>query len=565
MTELDDLQHGDGEANADDLRGKLRKILLFRLMLAVFFLALTLAVQSHRNEDLLSVRLLPLYLFSCVLFLFTILGGLTIQRVKSLVWFSWCQLIFDIGAVTMLVFLSGGVESSFSFLYMLVIISSALLLYRRASLFTASACSLVYGMLLDLQYFGWISPLQIVSGPVQIRDSGAYFFSLLMNIAGFYLVGFLAGYLAEELKKSSRRVREHERNLRHLATLHQSIVRSMTSGLLTIDRGGQIIFSNTACQETLGLDGDDINGRALKSFFPDIDVSQLPTSIGPSCRSARMETTYTRPSGRTITLGYSTSLLQKENGEPFGWVIIFRDLTQLKAMEEHMQRMERLVIAGKFAAEVAHEIKNPLAAMSGAVQMLQSDLRENPLHARLMGIVEREIGRINKLVTDFLWLTKSPPQAAHVANVSVCPVIDEIIALLEAKNQVTPSHTIRTEFLSEPVSAVDPHHLRQIFWNLFVNALEAMPDGGELTILVSGNSENGNMRETRIDVADTGCGIPDSVRKRIFDPFFTTKSSGTGLGLSIVYQLVEKAGGRIEVDANHSGTGTVFSLFFPSL
>lgn len=534
-------------------------------MLAVFFLALTLAVQSHRNEDLLSVRLLPLYLFSCILFLFTILGGLTLQRVKNFVWFSWCQLIFDICAVTMLVFLSGGIESSFSFLYMLVIISSALLLYRRASLFTASACSLVYGILLDLQYFGWISPLQIVSGTAQTRDSGAYFFSLLMNIAGFYLVGFLAGYLAEELKKSSRRVREHERNLRQLATLHQSIVRSMTSGLLTIDRGGQIIFSNTAGQETLGLEGDDINGRALKSFFPDMDISQLPTSIGLNCRSARMETTYTRPSGRTITLGYSASLLQKENGEPFGWVIIFRDLTQLKAMEEHMQRMERLAIAGKFAAEVAHEIKNPLAAMSGAVQMLQSDLKENPLHARLMDIVEREIGRINQLVTDFLWLAKGPPKAANVENVSICPVIDEIIALLEAKNQITPSHTIRTDFKSEPVSAVDPHHLRQIFWNLFVNALEAMPDGGELTISVSSHSENGNKGETRINVADAGCGIPDTVRKRIFDPFFTTKSSGTGLGLSIVYQLVEKAGGRIEVDANQSGTGTVFSLFFPSL
>ena len=172
--------------------------------------------------------------------------------------------------------MTGGIESSFSFLYMLVIISSALLLYRRGSLFTASACALVYGLLLDLQYFGWISPLQLVAGTGQERDSGTYFFTILMNIAGFFLLGFLAGYLAEEVQRYSLRVREREKDLSKLATLHRSIVQSISSGLLTVDLNGRIIFSNNAAQEILGIKSGEIAGRSVTELFRAIDISQFP-------------------------------------------------------------------------------------------------------------------------------------------------------------------------------------------------------------------------------------------------------------------------------------------------
>ncbi|MCE5334220.1 MAG: PAS domain S-box protein [Desulfobacteraceae bacterium] len=555
-----------GRSDDGLMRGKLKKLLLFRLMLAVFFLALTLAVQGHRNEDLLGAKLLPLYVFSCILFLFTIIGSLSLQRFKSLVGFAWCQLLFDIGAVTVLVYLSGGIESPFAFLYLLVIVSSALLLYRRGSLLTASACSLTYGLLLDLQYFGWISPLRIVDESAQARHSGVYFFNLLIYIAGFYLVGFLAGYLAEELLKSSRTVRERDRDLRHLGALHRSIVESMTSGLLTIDLQGRIMFSNTAGQEILGLDRGRIEGHSLDGLFASVAVPQLPPGALAQGRSPanRAETLYIHPSGRTMSIGYSHSLLTNETGEPSGWVFIFRDLTRIKEMEEHIQRTEHLALAGKFAAEVAHEIKNPLAAMSGAVQMLREELNSEPIQSRLMGIVQREIARINELVTDFLWLAKGSPKPGEVETVQVCPAIEEILALLKAKNRITSSHAIRTDFRDRPSLLFDPNRLRQILWNLFLNALEAMPEGGEL--LIAASVEGINESETsvaRIDIGDTGCGIAEEVKGRIFDPFFTTKGSGTGLGLSIVYRLVQESGGRIEVNPRPSGNGTVVSLFFP--
>ncbi len=550
-------------------RGKLKKLLFYRLILAVLLLLLTIAVES-RKEDLLSAHLRPFYLFSCILFIFTIIGALGLERVRKLVRFAWLQLLFDIGAVTVLVYFSGGVDSPFSFLYILVVISSALLLFRRGSLLTASMCSVVYGTLLDLQFFELIHPLNIASRAAVGRESGNYFLNILANIACFYLVGFLAGYLAEELYKSGEQVREHAREFHQLSTLHRSIVQSMTSGLLTIDSEDRIVFLNNAGQDILGVRREDITGRRVEKLIAGLDIARLREPAPPGARGrcaphTRMEVLYKSPSGQEIHLGYSVSVLQSQDGEPFGWVLIFTDLTQLKEIEEHMQRTERLAFAGRIASEIAHEIKNPLAAMSGAVQMLQGELGPDPFQSRLTGIVEREIKRINELVTDFLWLSRGFSKSEHPEEVAVCATIQDILSLLKAKNQVAESHLIRTSFEAFPSLDIDPHHLRQILWNLLINGLEAMPEGGELFISVRPfPGAEPAAWEARIDIADTGCGIAETARKRIFDPFFTTKATGTGLGLSIVYQLVERAGGWIEANPNPSGRGTIFSIFFQS-
>ncbi len=565
------------------LRGKLKKLLLYRLILAVFFLSLNLAVQSSRNADPFSSILWPLYIFSCILFVFTILGALSLRKVRQLGRFAWVQLVFDVCAVTVLVHMTGGIESSFSYLYMLVIISSAVLLNRRASLLTASACTLSYGLLLDLQYFGWISPLQLVTVSGQQRDSGAYLFSILMNTAGFFLVGFLTGYFAEELRRSGHRVREREKDLSKLAILHGCIVRSMSSGLLTVDLDGRVIFSNNAGEQILGRKSEQLAGLPVTELFSAIDMPGLardPAKRGAK-PPARLETVYNHPAGSKITIGYSASILQNEHLEAFGWIISFIDMTKLKAVEEHIQRMERLVIAGRFAAEIAHEIKNPLAAMSGAMQLLQGEVGQNELNKKLTAIVLREIERINGLVGEFLWMAKGSPRSTQVEDVAVCPVIEEIIALLRAQKQLAATHTIRTDFEAAPTVAIDRDHLQRVLWNLLVNALEAMPQGGGLSIRVcaidqADEASPDNARPltrrhqkkggevVRIDVGDTGGGISEEALKRIFDPFFTTKSNGTGLGLSIAYQLVEEAGGRIEVSGSKPGDGTVFSLFFPA-
>ena len=556
---------------APSLRQKLQGVLWFRLLLAILFLVVTILVQSRREGDLLSAQLQPLYLLSCILFTFTILAGFSLRKTKNLATFAYVQLLFDVGAVTFVIYLSGGVDSPYPFLYMPVIISAGLLLFRRGGLLIASACSLAYGALLDLQFFQWIEPLQIVYEAARPKDSGVYFHSILMAVTVFFVMAYISGYVAEELERSSAQLELQRRDHQQLEMLHQNIVHSMNSGLLTINGEGRIRFANRAAQDILGLHPGELIGRSFEDLFPDIRCEswpQLPPSSFPPTSSeivSRQEIQYHRPSGDLLCLGYTVSALQHELEEGAGWIFIFQDLTRLKAMEERVQRVERVDFAGKIAAEIAHEIKNPLAAMSGAVQMLQRNLRGDSVEARLMQIVEREIQRINELVIDFLWLAKGSRKPEKTEPIAVCSVIEEMLMLLKSREKVNPGQRLDTRFECSPVVNMDPQHFRQILWNLLVNALESMPDGGDLTISVApANGSGGNgLREARIDVRDTGCGIPEEVRQRLFEPFFTTKKTGTGLGLSIVYQLVETAQGRLQVSPNHP-TGTTFSLFFPS-
>jgi two-component system, NtrC family, sensor histidine kinase PilS len=529
---------------------------------------LTLLVQTHRAEDLLSGQLRPLYSFSVILFLFTIVAALGLKRARDLRKFAYVQLIFDVEAVTFLVYLSGGVESLFSFLYMPAIISGAVLLHRRGSMVSATASALSYGLLLDLQYFGWIAALQVVGPPSQARDIGAYFHSILMNIAGFYLTAFLSGYLAEQLRKSSQQVRDQKREFHQLEVLHRNITQSISSGLLIISPNGQVLFSNDAAQKILNLASEHIDGAPLKRIFPTLDILTWPdvtsaTSPGTPQILARKEIVYTRPAGDELCLGYSVSFLKKDNGAAGGWVFVFQDLTRLKSMEEHLQRMERMAYAGKMAAEIAHEIRNPLAAISGAAQMLQGEMTRGSFHAKLMNIVSREVQRIDNLITDFLWLAKGAQRSEKKEEVSVCALIEEVFALLKAGDKVSEGHRLEKVFESSPVFVMDPQHLRQVLWHLMVNAVEAMPEEGALTVRVA--APNANLvpeLKTLIEITDMGSGISEEDRERVFEPFFSTKKSGTGLGLSIVYQVMENLGGRIELRSD-SESGTSVTLFFP--
>ncbi|MDY0038982.1 MAG: ATP-binding protein [Desulforhabdus sp.] len=553
--------------HAPPLTRKLKSLLLFRLLLGLLFLILTILVQSRHQWDFLAARLQPLYFFSIAIFLFTIVAAITLNRVQNLKRFAYLQLFFDVATVTTLIFLSGGVESIFSCLYMPVIISAALLLNRPGSLWTASMCSIAYGILLDLQYFKWIVPLEVVSGTSYVHDSGFYFHSLLMNIAAFYLVAYLSGYLAGELQKSSAVVKEQRKDLRELEALHRNTVRSINSGLLTIDRSGTILFSNPASLEILDLKHDQIEGRSIQELLPSFTPPIQPP-VG-SCHNEkssltmnRMELFHRRPDGKELCLGYTTSVLHSDNGQASGWVFIFQDLTRLKAMEENMRRMERLAYVGNIAAEIAHEIKNPLASISGAVELVQDDLKDDPTQTRLFNIMLREIQRIDELVNNFLLLTRGARNRAEKSAVAVVDTIQDILALLRARRKISFSHEVTTSFEIRPHVLIDPNHFHQIIWNLVVNALAAMPAGGELFIRVVGVRRGSDADHFRIDVRDTGAGIAEEILEKMPEPFFTTKENGTGLGLSVVYQLVENSGGSIEV-SRPNGAGTTFSLFFP--
>lgn len=546
------------------LPSRLQGLLLVRLLLAVLFLTLTVVIQVRKSGSFLAVQLEPLYLFCAILFAYTIVGALSLKRVKYLERFAYQQLFFDVAAVTTLIYLSGGVDSIFSFLYLPVIIAAALVLYRRGSLWVAAVASVAYGVLLDLQYFNWLQPLYLT--PVLFPSTAieTYFYALLMNLVAFFLTAYVSGYLAEELEHSRSQVVRQRRDLSRIEALHQHIVSSMTSGLLTLDRSGLIIYANPEAERILALESGALTGRSIGDLFPDMGPVIRSATVAGSERSERHELLYRAVDAEPTWLGYTLSALHMDPRAetPAGWIVIFQDLTQIKSMEEHLRRQEKMAFAGKVAAEIVHEIKNPLASMSGAVQLLRSDLVHDPVQIRLTGIVSREIERVNQLVTSFLWLAKGSQQV-HPESTALNDTIQEVLDLMTTRDSFQSAHRLHCSFELEPLVWLDPDHFRQIIWNLMLNGLEAMPHGGDLTIRVLRIAGDGQRPdEVRLDVQDQGPGIPVELEDRIFEPFFSTKEKGTGLGLSIVYQLVDQAGGRLAVDST-VGLGTTFSIFFP--
>jgi two-component system sensor histidine kinase PilS (NtrC family) len=228
---------------------------------------------------------------------------------------------------------------------------------------------------------------------------------------------------------------------------------------------------------------------------------------------------------------------------------------ELRALETHLKRVQKLASMGEIAAGMAHEIKNPLASLAGAIQLLQSDLPYNPQHRKLMQIVMRETSRLSELISNFLMFARPPAGSRRAVNLS--EAVMEIVTLFEKDASRTAQVTIETSLEDNLWIEIDPVHFRQVFWNLLLNAAEAIEGAGRITLIVAARRNT----QVVLQVADDGCGIaPDHVQ-HIFTPFFTTKSRGTGLGLSMVHSILESYDSRIDVDSD-PGSGTVFTVIF---
>jgi two-component system sensor histidine kinase PilS (NtrC family) len=262
--------------------------------------------------------------------------------------------------------------------------------------------------------------------------------------------------------------------------------------------------------------------------------------------------TFRKKDGTEGYLGFSVSSLRAPDGKILGNLLIFQDLTALKIMESHIKRVEKLAAVGEMAAGIAHEIKNPLASMTGSIQLLDKQFDMTPVSGKLMQIVLREADRLNTLVNDFLLFAR--PTSGKAEPVELGPAIGETLALFEKDAAWGQRITVAQELGPNVWTRMDPKHLRQILWNLLLNAAEATNGNG--TVRVKCESSHGM---ARVEIADNGSGMSEETQKQIFNPFFTTRTQGTGLGLSIVHRLLESYGGRIDVQSAE-GQGTVFTL-----
>jgi two-component system sensor histidine kinase PilS (NtrC family) len=539
-------------------KNRLIRFVLARVVVVSLFLLSTTILNIRESDGM------PEYAFSGIARL-VVASYLVSLFSLSVLWatnrfhrtLSYLQIVWDVGFVTLLLLLTGGVSSPYSFLYLLTIISASILLSRREAITAASLCAILYGAIMDLHYFGKLATLGLPPESALQFEPGALFFIIFINIVAFIITALLTGYLADRLKASETALRKQTINLEELERLNSSIVSNINSGLLTITNEGKVRVFNRYAEQLTGISQAAAYDRPLPEVLPGF----VPF-MGRISTLLREELEHRTPTGETLVFGFKSAPFTDKDGNPLGVIIDFQDLTQMKKMKAELERADRLAAIGELSARIAHEIRNPLASISGSVQLIAEGRSIDPQDRKLLDIVLRETERLNKLIRDFLAYARPVPP--NKTKVPLGRLIDDLKSLLEADKRFS-GIMIRNECPEELIAAVDGDQFRQVFWNLFVNAADAM--GGEGTITVSAVAtgevpDAGGPQPVAISVTDTGSGMNEEELRQLFEPFRSTKPGGTGLGLAMVYRIIETHGGRIAV-SSAKGKGTVFTVTLP--
>jgi two-component system sensor histidine kinase PilS (NtrC family) len=361
-----------------------------------------------------------------------------------------------------------------------------------------------------------------------------------------------------------------------LETFNRNIIQSLDSGLLTIDLSGNINFLNRTAEKILNRNGEELKNVSIYHLFPKINeviekVKKKTSDLFLDYQ--RYETLLTNQFGRKIYLGFSISALTDPEGSLIGHTLIFQDITKFKEMEEQIKRVDKMAAVGVLAAGMAHEIRNPLASLSGSIQMLKTELTLDDHQQHLMEITLRESERLNALITDFL-LFAQPPQT-HKILYPIGRILEETIDLfIHSPSFHDGIHILRPGGHEEIRTSIDPDQMKQVFWNLLINAAQSMSNGGEIQVLLgkgkawgatslSLSSQLRGKEWIKISITDSGNGIVPEEKEKIFEPFFTTKENGTGLGLSIVHRIIENHKGLIKVESELD-RGSIFTIFLPA-
>ena len=418
-------------ASESDFRNKLKWLMFFRVLFTSLLLGSTIVLQLEKSPSPLEKPLLVLYGMIAGVFLLSFIYALTFQRVRRILVFAYGQITIDTFVVTLVIFVTGSFSSIFSFLYLVVITYSSLFLFQRGSLIIAAFSTIQYGIMVDLEFYGILTPYLMEGAlPAFYYPWSLVLYKVMIIMAACFAVAYLSGMLSEQVRKT------------------------------------------------------------------------------------RIE---------------------------------------LAAMEGRVKRVEKMAYLGRMAANMAHEIKNPLASLAGSIQLLREDLPYNPEHDKLMQIVLRETARLSELINNFLLFAK--PTMGKIEVFELDKAVDEIVGLFEKNDSCWGRITITRDLTAGIWVEMDPLHLRQVLWNLLLNAAEAIEDTGTISIKVF----QLKFGSAVVRISDSGCGMPDKIVSSIFDPFFTTKPNGTGLGLSIVHSILQSYSCRLDVDSQ-VGKGTTVTI-----
>lgn len=485
--------------------------------------------QASQREELSTPDVFSFVLVGVVYFV-TLASAVGVRRRPPGRLIVWVQIAFDVLFAGSVVFLTGGPDSPFIFAYSLTVLAASILLFRNGALVAAVGTTVAHSSLLLSLRLGLFDAALPMS-------TARLVFLLVSHALSQFLIAVLGAYLAEQVIRAGGRLVAREADLRELVDLQNRIVNAMPSGLITCQADGQITFVNPAGAAILGM--NEIRPR------PGQIEDLIPGAIRLTPNARRAELAVTTPLGAK-SLGLAVTPLEGQGG---ALLIVFQDLTELRKMEQELKRVDHLASLGRFSAQLAHEIRNPLASMRGSAQMLSVDDR----NAKLAEIIVREADRLSGLVESYLKLARPPPPKPEALRLD--QVVQETVEMLRADPLAAG---VRIEEALQAVEGeADRGQLRQVMINLLRNAFAAVGPGGRVKVSVE--RQNGS---ARISVWDSAGSIPPEDLDRVFEPFYSTRQGGTGLGLSTAFSIVRAHGGMIEVSSSPQA-GTTFSVGLP--
>ena len=531
--------------------------ILLRLAVVSVFLFTTISLDVHTYDvsGEIAREVLIRLIGATYLFSLASLAALRFVSPRQVRTLAYLQIVWDLILVTVLILVSGGVTSHYAFLYFLSIISASTLLARSQAYYTASLCVILYGAILDFQFYGKLAPLGLSPYPAQQWGAEYLLYLIFLHCAAFFLTAFLAGHLAERARISETALQEKAIDYEELERLNSCIVSTIESGLLTINSAGRIRVFNSYAENLTGVSQQDAYDRLLAEVLPG-----LASFESTYFESGQGEFQHKGPDGRELLLCFKSMPLLDKEGETVGAIFDLHDLTEMKRMAAELKRADRLAAVGELSARMAHEIRNPLAAISGSVQLVALRPWVDEKDQRLFSIILRETDRLDGLLRDFLFYAK-PNQPSKVP-LNLRRVITDLCALLATDPRLERVE-IDNQVPDDLVVQFDKDQCSQVFWNLVVNGAEAITVDGCISIDATLTRGNGGRSEVRISVRDNGSGMSQADVKRVFEPFFTTKKGGTGLGLATVYRIVETNGGRMSINSTQ-GKGTTVTLHLPA-
>jgi len=536
-----------------------RMIILFVLLVSAVFMA------SRIVEPFAVASLRLFYGLITISFLSSLIYLLLIRKIRRVAFHIYLQSLLDVFLITGLVYVTGGIRSVYPVLYPLVIIYSVIFLGQRGGLLAASAASIFYGLFVNLEFHGFIQSLQLqpeAMTPDNRTEFGDYvFFRVLIHILSFYLIAILASFVVSREKQARRLLREKEHAFAELDSLHRSIIESVQTGILTVDLHDRVRSFNRAAEEITGLFSGDVLDKMIHDVIPEYAyIVKTSGSQEDTVRRRRVEIVIHGREKRPTVLGCALSPLKRDDGTQIGNILIFQDITKVKEMERAYEESRKMAFIGEMAAILAHEIRNPLASISGSIQVLRKTLKLSPVDDRLLQIILRGKDQLENFIKDFLILAR--PTVGVQEEIDVIAMLDDVLESVKYGPSWHEGIEIETAHPDHVLLTANRQEIRQLLWNLILNGLQALSDGGRMGIAIETSGDGDGRRWVEMRFSDQGRGIEEKDLEKIFDPFFTTKEQGTGLGLAIVHRIVSGCGGDIHVDSK-VGEGTVFTVKIP--